>query len=556
MASYYSSPSIRTGYQTGSKLAKWIKGIGIPLLLIGAILVGILQIQAPQAVGPDAPLTEFSAARAMEKVKVIAKEPHPVGSPAHAEVRDYLMAELKGLGLHPEIQEIVALDRHDQSWTLENIMVRIPGTDNSKALMIAAHYDSVPTAPGAADDGAAIAAMLETVRALQGSGPLRNDLIVLMTDGEELGMLGAREFMNEHPWAKEVGLVFNFEARGNKGPSFMFETSDQNGWIVKEFIKAAPQPIAYSLVYNVYKLMPNDTDLTMFRAGGLAGLNFAFGMGLNSYHTMLDTPENLDLASLQHHGEYMLSLTRHFGDLDLNQPQMQQENRVYFNVFGWKMVSYPESWGIGLMIFAGILFTVTLWYGMYHRRINFKGLVGGFMITLLSLAAAGGVITLAWSLLRSNMPADQYEATVTDPGISIYYFIGLLVFTVVMNLLLVRWISRYIRAENLWAGTLLLWFLLCVLTTLYLPGGGYLFIWPLLFSLVGLNLSFRMEQGAWTWVSALFAIPGLILFTPILYLVYMMMTLDVAGILFTVAALALSLIFPVCCRAVKNRRWA
>lgn len=556
MASYYSSPSIMTRQPTGSKLAKWVKGIGIPIVILGAILIGMLQIQAPPAAGPDAPSEDFSAARAMEKLKVIAKEPHPVGTPAHDEVRDYLMAELKAFGLSPEIQETVALDRRGESRTLENIMVRLPGTDPSKALMLAAHYDSVPAAPGAADDGAAIAAMLETLRALQVSGPLKNDLIVLMTDGEEIGLLGAREFMNEHPWAKEIGLVLNFEARGNKGPSFMFETSEQNGWIVKEFMKAAPQPIAYSLIYNVYKLMPNDTDLTMFRAGGLAGLNFAFGMGLNAYHTVLDTPENLDPASLQHHGEYMLSLTRHFGDLDLGQPHVKQENRVYFNVFGWKMVSYPESWGIWFMVFAGILFAGTLWHGIYHRRISFKGLIGGFMITLLSLVAVGGVITLGWSLMRSNMPVDQYESTVTDPGISIYYFIGLLILTVVLNLLLVRLISRYIRAENLWLGTLLLWLLFCVVSTFSLPGGSYLFTWPLLFSLIGLNLSFRMEQGAWTWVSVLFAVPGLILFTPILYLVYMLMTLDMAGILLTVAALALSLIFPVFCRAVKNRRWA
>ncbi len=183
MASYYSSPSIMTRQPTGSKLAKWVKGIGIPIVILGAILIGMLQIQAPPAAGPDAPSEDFSAARAMEKLKVIAKEPHPVGTPAHDEVRDYLMAELKALGLSPEIQETVALDRRGESRTLENIMVRLPGTDHSKALMLAAHYDSVPAAPGAADDGAAIAAMLETLRALQVSGPLKNDLIVLMTDG-------------------------------------------------------------------------------------------------------------------------------------------------------------------------------------------------------------------------------------------------------------------------------------------------------------------------------------------------------------------------------------
>ena len=104
--------------------------------------------------------------------------------------------------------------------------------------MLVAHYDSVPGGPGVADDGAGVAAIIETVRALKEMKPLQNDVIILLTDGEENGMLGAKAFVEDHPWVKDVGLVLNFEARGNKGPSFMFETSDNNGWIVKEFVEA------------------------------------------------------------------------------------------------------------------------------------------------------------------------------------------------------------------------------------------------------------------------------------------------------------------------------
>jgi hypothetical protein len=286
---------------------KWGKGIMVCLLILIPILIGLLQIQAPKSVKSDAPLDQFSSGRAMTKLSIIAKEPHPIGSQAHQAVQNYLVQELEGLGLKPEIQK--AMVASPQAGEIENIVTRIRGTDNSKAVMITAHYDSVPTAPGAGDDGAGIAAMLETIRALQVSGPLKNDLILLMTDGEETGLNGAKAFMKEHPLAKNVGIVLNFEARGNKGPSFMFETSDQNGWLIKEFIKAAPDPVAYSIIYNLYKRMPNDTDLTVFREGGLPGLNFAFGIGLNAYHQPIDTPENLDPSSLQHHGEYMLSLS-------------------------------------------------------------------------------------------------------------------------------------------------------------------------------------------------------------------------------------------------------
>ncbi|MBW7460185.1 M20/M25/M40 family metallo-hydrolase, partial [Paenibacillus sepulcri] len=345
-----------------------------------------------------------------------------------------------------------------QTITIENIMARVPGTDNSKAVMLAAHYDSVPEGPGAADDGSAIAAMLETVRALQASGPLKNDLLLLLTDGEELGMLGAKAFMKEHPSAKDVGMVLNFEARGNKGPSFMFETSEQNGWMIQEFMKAAPQPVAYSLIYNVYKLMPNDTDLTEFREGGLPGLNFAFGMGLNAYHEEIDTPGNLDRSSIQHQGNYMLSLTKHFGQLDLN--DVKQENRVYFNVLGWSMVSYPESWAFGFMLIGVLLFALTVWNGLYRRRLSLKGLTGGFLVSLLSLAVVFGAVTLVWNILRANVPHPYYVSIVKDPGVSTYYFIGLLLFMLLITVPLIRWCSRYVKAENLWVGALLLWVLL------------------------------------------------------------------------------------------------
>jgi len=53
--------------------------------------------------------------------------------------------------------------------------------------------------PGAADDGAAVAAVLETVRALRTQAPLRNDLVVLLIDGEENGLLGAQAVVRDDP---------------------------------------------------------------------------------------------------------------------------------------------------------------------------------------------------------------------------------------------------------------------------------------------------------------------------------------------------------------------
>ena len=209
----------------------------------------------------------------------------------------------------------------------------------------------------------------------------------------------------------------------------------------------------------------------MFRQGGLDGLNFAFGMGLNAYHDSIDTPENLDKSSLQHHGEYMLSLARHFGNLDLN--EVKQENRVYFNVVGWHMVSYPESWALWSTLAGGLLFAITIWHGMFRRRSAFGGMLMGCLFSLVRLGAVYGAVTLIWSKLRTNVSDQQYKAMITDPNVSVFYVIGLLFLTIIIVFVLIKWVSRYIRAENIWIGTLFLWFLLCVATTLFLPGGSY-----------------------------------------------------------------------------------
>ena len=98
----------------------------------------------------------------------------------------------------------------------------------------------------------------------------------------------------------------------------MFETSDGNGWLISQYAQAVQQPLATSLSMDVYKIMPNDSDLTVFKNAGMGGLNFAFGAGLAYYHTPEDTPENLDQRTLQHQGDNALATARHFGRLDLD----------------------------------------------------------------------------------------------------------------------------------------------------------------------------------------------------------------------------------------------
>ena len=160
----------------------------------------------------DVPLTEFSTERAMSQLKVISQKPHYVGSPAHAEVRGYIIDELKKLGLEPSVQEGYVLDSWWGSSTLvkpKNIVARYKGTGTGKAVLLMSHYDSAPHSKshGASDAGSGVVTVLESLRAYLAAGvEPENDIIVLFTDSEELGLDGATLFVKEHPWAKNVGI--------------------------------------------------------------------------------------------------------------------------------------------------------------------------------------------------------------------------------------------------------------------------------------------------------------------------------------------------------------
>ncbi|MEX0289408.1 MAG: M28 family peptidase, partial [Flavobacteriaceae bacterium] len=239
------------------------------LLVILAIYWSFKALMPSYQVGKDLPATAFSTDRALTHIEQISQRPHGVGFKAHKEVRNYIIAELEKMGLQTSIQEGYTAGDWANLSKATNILARIDGAEEGKALMLLTHYDSSPhSSLGASDAGSGVAVILEGIRAfMTAHSTPRNDIIILFTDAEELGLNGADLFVNQHPWANEVGLVLNFEARGSGGPGYMLiETNRGNGKLIQEFTNADPKyPVANSLAYSIYKMLPNDTDLTVFR---------------------------------------------------------------------------------------------------------------------------------------------------------------------------------------------------------------------------------------------------------------------------------------------------
>jgi len=516
-----------------------LKGVIILLLyaLITALVISL--DRPPRPVGEQAPSSDFSSARALNHLRAISRAPHPINSAEHAVVRDYIVTTLGQLGLNPEIQKTTDVNQAmGIGGALENIVCRLPGTGREKAVLFVSHYDSVFAGPGASDDGAAVAAFLEAARALKSLPPLKRDIIFLFTDGEEMGLLGARAFVSEHPWARDAAIVLNFEARGVGGPSIMFETSSGNGWLIKNFSQAVSHPVANSLSYEIYKRLPNNTDFTIFREAGYSGLNFAFIDGVAYYHTSQDSIENINPGSLQHHGDYVLELAKRFGNISSDDPK--SEDVIYFDVLGRFLVSYSQSLSILLLTSIGALLVFALWRGVVIGNLRPGRIALGFisMIGEVTLTVAG-----AW--IASSLMFAVHRTTI-ERGLmyhSGWYVVSCCVFGLAVGAAFQSILASRIGSANLMAGVFLGWMCVTILVSVFLPGGSYLFLWPELFALVGSIAAIATRSKslfANTILPILGVIPAFALISPMMHKMFFafaahssVIVSGLAGFLFT-----------------------
>ena len=387
-------------------LKKHFSSIFIMLSFAG-ILYWVFVSMMPQTIHESQALSQFSTKRVLKIIKEISKEPHYVGSSAHDDVADYIVSELNKLGVNNSIQEGESF--YDGVGThVKNIYARIPGTESNKDLLLLSHYDSAPhsVSHGATDDASGVATILEGIRVfLYNKTPHKNDIVILFSDAEELGLNGAALFANDYTKIKKIGLVLNFEARGSSGSSFMLmESSTGNQRMINSFVKANPEyPVSNSLMYSIYKMLPNDTDLTAFRKKrNISGFNFANIDSHFNYHTQLDNFENVNERSLAHKGSYLMPLMKHFSNFDLKQINSSLDN-VYCNTpLGF--VNYSFDYIFPMLICAIILFFVLIFIGLAKRVLIIKEILKGFIPILLTLVIAGGLTFFGWKLILILYP--------------------------------------------------------------------------------------------------------------------------------------------------------
>mgnify|MGYP000341777257 CR=1 FL=1 len=498
---------------------------------------------------------EFSIENALHHLKNISKEVHYSGSKNHKTVQNYIVRELEKMGLETHIQTQTAINK---KWvagtTAENILARIKGSENGKALLLLTHYDSNPhSSLGASDAGSGVVTILEGIRAfLHKNQQPKNDLIILISDAEELGLLGAQAFVNEHDWAKEIGLVLNFEARGSGGPSYMLmETNGKNSKLLSEFMAAKPNyPAANSLMYSIYKKLPNDTDLTVFREdANINGFNFAFIGDHFDYHTAQDSYQRLDRETLVHQADYFTTTVNYFANSDLSNLN-SEEDFVYVNFPFIKLLTYPFSWVLIMFIFATAIFILLLFFGFLKDKLSLKGILKGLFVFLLAMLTCGVGSFVLWKLILLVHPA--YKDILHGFTYNGYQYIIAFVFLNIWSVFKVyKLLYKHEKTTDLLVGPIFIWLVLNYFIMTYLKGAGF-FIIPVFAALtimaiaIFMNLKERAKRILFTIIS----IPTLYIFAPLIKMFPVGLGL---GILF-VSGILIALIFGLMALTFHQRK--
>jgi hypothetical protein len=536
--------------------AAWPLILMLALFALALLLVHQRQ-QPPAARPPSIPPAEFSGERAREVLRQLVGDgrPHPVGSAADDRVRRQIVDVLAGLGLAPRIEEGFTCSASGTCARVRNVVARLGGREADGAVALTAHYDSVPAGPGASDDLAGVAAILEIARALRSGPPPRRPVLVLLDEGEEMGLLGARVFEETSGEAAEVKAVVNLEARGTGGASFMFETSGDNGWLIEAWAPRVPRPATTSLAAFIYSLLPNSTDLAIFRRYRVPGLNFAYIGDATRYHTSADNFANASPASLQHQGDNALAAVKGLADADqLVHPP--PGNVAFFDLFSLGIVRLPLGWTLGLAV-AGLLLLLFAAVTSMARRT-----AGGGDVVLGLLAAPATL--LATALLAYGLALGLRAAGIRGvvwlahplPALAAFW---LLAFCLAVTIAWMLGKGSRTAPLGLWLGIWLIWAVVGLALAVRVPATSYLFVLPALAAGI-CGLLARVWRGGPAGGGGLAAaaiVPGVaaaVLWWGVLPPVYGAMGVPVLAVIATLLAVLFSTLAPLVA-AAGARTW-
>ena len=409
---------MRSRDDTTARAPRPVVGIAASAVLLLVAVLAVLAMAPARPRAADAAVEVFSAARALDQLAHVADVPRPVGSPGHAVARGHLLATLGAWGWRTEVHQAVGATDFEEAGTqpvalVRNVVATWPGTDPTGTVVLAAHYDTVAGSPGAADDGIGVGTVLEVARALsaEDAAPLRNDVVVLLTDAEEPGLLGAEAFARERAASLGETVVLNHEARGAWGAPTTFRTTSPNG-VLLEALSRAPGASADSASEAAFEALPNGTDFTPLTGAGLHALDTAIAAGSAHYHSPVDDLAHLSPASLQQMGDTSLAVARDLAAADL--VTVAAGGGQVVTTLPWGLLRYPQAaeGPLALAALAGATALVAL--RRRRRALTLPRTALSALVAGVLLAAAGVAGWATWQLALLVDPG-QASAVVGDP---------------------------------------------------------------------------------------------------------------------------------------------
>ncbi|HUR80248.1 MAG TPA: M28 family peptidase [Thermoanaerobaculia bacterium] len=447
--------------------------VALPLIVV--LFLAVWRSRPPEP--RDETSSGFSAVRALKSLREVVMEglPHPIGTRANERVRARLITQFRSLGYTTRVQSRFVCNAHVVCGQVENIYASVtpsaaggPSTalGMTPTVLAVAHYDSVGAGMGASDDGMGVATLIESARVLRGE-TLRNPVAFLITDGEEAGLLGAEAFVADEALSRDAAVIVNVEMRGTHGVSNMFETSTGNRWLIRHLAGALPRPQATSFFYAVYNLLPNDTDVTIFKRAGKAAINFAAIRGVNWYHTPNDDLRHLSAATLQHHGDNVVATMRALANADLD--ARSNSDATYFDILGWHLVWWPQQWTLWIAIASLVLLMIAA-RREAPREMTF-GVLTAFAAIAFSVIGGMGV---AW--IARMKSADINFVAQPLMSVAAMWLTGLAAAFFAAALF-----RKRAKAEPMLYGVAIVWHMIGIALAIKLPGAAFLFIVPAVF---------------------------------------------------------------------------
>jgi hypothetical protein len=544
----------------------------IALALMALCWLALRPSKAPAPLAVGAPPTLFSAARAQAHVATLARAPRPVASTSNAAARRYIVERIDALGLRAEVQTATVQKQsvdfmgnvHVTRAIVNNILVRKPGNGpghvRGPALLLVAAYDSGRDSQGAANGAASVAALLETLRALQSAAPLANDLICLFADGEAAGELGSQGFAEQHPWAGQIGLVLKFDGGGNRGPLMLVEASGDDGAAIDGWAGATAHPLGSSFLSAVAALLPGTPSANPLGRVGRASLHFANIEGATGQFGSQDTPERLDPGTLQHLGATMLELARHFGALAPASAGRDDHGghgeHVYFTLPGAGAVHYSPALIWPLTRLVCLLFAGLCYLAVRRAELTPLAIVHGaighlFIGVALALCAAG-----LWEWFSAQHP--EYQPRAVGAGIDEHWLVlSFATMACALFIVLQRLLQRAIGVPATVLGAWLCMLLLLLLASAAMPGATYLLSWPLLAAMLAYGALYAPRVASLPpklrrMILLAGAAPGVLLFVPVFMDVFTRTTAERMNLPIAILVLLLGLGTPLF--AVIGRR--